>query len=33
MIDKYDYIVIGAGGDIGHESVRDVYKMIRNQNY
>ena len=23
----------GAGGDIGHESVRDVYKMIRNQNY
>ncbi|MBA7639552.1 hypothetical protein ES703_47211 [subsurface metagenome] len=23
----------GAGGDIGHESVRNVYKMIRNQNY
>jgi phytoene dehydrogenase-like protein len=23
----------GAGGDIGHESVRNVYEMIRNQNY
>ncbi len=23
----------GAGGDIGHESVRNVYKMIRNQNH